>query len=63
MGYLNIDSLRNNNIDLREFVKFLELGNFVISETKINKSFPSHQFATDNFEIRARKNRDHHRVV
>ena len=47
MGYLNINSIRNQIIDLREIVKYLELDSFVISEAKNNESFPSQQFATD----------------
>ena len=41
MGYLNINNLRNKTIDLREIAKYLELDYFVISETKIDESFPS----------------------
>ena len=55
MGCLNISSLRNKIIVLREIVKYLELDYFVISKTKINESFPSQQFAVDNFEIRLGK--------
>ena len=58
MGYLNINSLRNKIIDLRKIVKYSELDYCVIRETKIDESFPSQQFAIDNFEIRARKGRD-----
>ena len=47
MGYLNINSIRNKIIDLREIVKYLELDSSVISETKNNESFPSQQFAMD----------------
>ena len=47
MGYLNINSIRNQIIDLREIVKYLELDSFVISKAKNNESFPSQQFATD----------------
>ena len=60
MGHLNINSLRNKII-VREIVKHLELDYFVISETKIDENFPSQQFVMDNFEIRARKDRDCHR--
>ena len=59
MGHLNINSLRNKII-VREIVKHLELDYFVISETKIDENFPSQQFVMDNFEIRARKDRDSH---
>ena len=40
-GYLNINSPRNKILDLREIVKYLELGYFVLSETNIDESFPS----------------------
>ena len=59
MGHLNINSLRNKII-VTEIVKHLELDYFVISETKIDENFPSQQFVKDNFEIRARKDRDCH---
>ena len=36
----------------------LQLEYFVISETKLNDSFPSAQFAIENYEIRARRDRD-----
>ena len=55
MGYLNINSLRNKILDLREIAKYLELDYFVISDTKIDGSFPSKQFALDNLEMRAEK--------
>ena len=48
MGYLNINSLRNKIIDLREIAKYLELDYFVISKTKIDESFPSKQFDIDS---------------
>ena len=38
----------------------LQLEYFVISETKLNDSFPSAQFAIENYEIRARRDRDGH---
>ena len=60
MSYLNINSLRKKIIYLRKVEKFLELDYFVTSETKIDESFSSQQFAMDNFEIRARKDRDCH---
>ena len=60
MGYLNINSLRNKILDLREIAKYLELDYFVISDTKIDGSFPSKQFALDNLEMRAKKYRDRH---
>ena len=59
IGYLNITRSRNKIIDLREIVKDLGLRYFVVSETKLDKSFPAQQFVID-FEIRARKDRDQH---
>ena len=43
-GYLNTNSLRNKIIDVREMISRLQLDYFVISETKLNSSFPSAQF-------------------
>ena len=53
LGYLNINSLRNKIIDLREIIHYLNLDYFVLSETKIVSSFPSAQFAINNYEIKA----------
>ena len=39
IGYLNINSLRNKIIDLREIISYLQLDYFVLSETKINDSY------------------------
>ena len=38
----------------------LQLKYFVISETNIDDSFPSAQFTIENYEIRARRDRDRH---
>ena len=40
-GYLNINSLRNKMIDVRELVGRLQIDYFVIDETKLDSSFPS----------------------
>ena len=58
IAYLNINSLRNKIIDLREIISYLQLDYFVLSETKINDSFPSAQFDMSGYEIRARRDRD-----
>ena len=58
IGYLNINSLRNKIIDLREIISYLQLDHFVLSETKINDGFPSVQFDMSGYEIRAREGRD-----
>ena len=57
-GYLNINILRNKIIDLREIISYLQLDYFVLSETKINNSFPSAQLDMSGYEIRARRDRD-----
>ena len=38
----------------------LQLECFVISKIKLDDSFPSAQFAIENYEIRARRKRDWH---
>ena len=40
IGYLNLNSLRNKIIDLREVLKHISLDYFVVSETKLDNSFP-----------------------
>ena len=50
-GYLNINSLRKKMSDLRVLLHDLQLEYFVISETKLDDSFPSAQFAIKNYEI------------
>ena len=58
VGCLNINSLRNKIIDLREIISYLQLDYFVLSETKISDSFPSAQFDRSSCEIRAGRDRD-----
>ena len=58
ISYLNINSLRNNIIDVREVTGKVSLDYFVISETKLDESFPSAQFNISNYEIRNRRDRD-----
>ena len=41
IGNLNINSLRNNIVDLKEIILKLSLDYLVLSETKINQSFPT----------------------
>ena len=55
IGYLNIASLRNKIIDVREMISRLLLDYFVISETKLDSSFPSAQFHIGDYEIRNRR--------
>ena len=44
IAYLNINSLRNKVIDLGKILKDLPLDYIVISETKLDESFPNSQF-------------------
>ena len=58
IGYLNINSLRNKIIDVRELIGRLQLDYFVISETKLGSSLPSAQFHIVDYEIRNRRDRN-----
>ena len=60
IGYLNINSLRNKIVDLREIILELSLDYLVLSETKIGESFPTAQFYIKGYEVRARRNKDKH---
>ena len=60
LGYLNINSLKNKITDLREIIGDLSIDYFVLSETKLDDSFPSAQFFLNDYEIRARRDRDKH---
>ena len=53
-----MNSRRNKISDLRALLHDLQLEYFVISETKLDDSFPSDQFVMENYEIRTRKDRD-----
>ena len=58
ISYLNINSLQNKIIDLREFLKHISLDYFVLSETKLDNSFPCAQFQIFNYEIKARRDQN-----
>ena len=58
IGYLNINSLRNKIVDAREIFGKFQLDYFILSETKLDDSFPSAQFYIENFKIRNRRDRD-----
>ena len=60
IAYLDINSLRNKVIDLGEILKDLPLDYLVISETKLDESFPNYQFKLNGYEVRARRNRHKH---
>ena len=57
-GCLNINSLRNKMHDVRLIINDVQLDYFVISEAKLDNSFPDVQLAINNYEIRARRDRD-----
>ena len=59
-GYLNINSLRNKIHDLRLIIHDVPIDYFVISEIKLDNSFPNEQLTINNYKIRARKDRDKH---
>ena len=58
IGYLNINSLLNKIINLREVLKHISPGYFVLSETKLYNSFPCTQFQISDYEIRTRRDRN-----
>ena len=58
LGHININSLRNKFTDLKVILKYLSLGYFVLSVTKLDESFPNAQFTLDGYEIRARRDRN-----
>ena len=60
IAYLNINSLRNKVIDLGEILKDLLLDYIVISENKLDESFPNSQFKLNGYEARARRDRHKH---
>ena len=54
IGCLNINSVRN----LQIFIQNIPLDYLVLSETKVDESFPNAQFNLDGYKIRARGNGD-----
>ena len=58
IGYLNINSLRNQIIDTREMIGRQQLDHFVISETKSYSRSHSAQFYIGDNETRNRRDRD-----
>ena len=57
IGYLNINSLQNKFEALKALVE-KNIDILVLSETKIDESFPSNQFLIDSFSPPFRKDRD-----
>ena len=57
IDYLNINGLRSKITDL--ILKTLSLDDYLIlSETKIDESFPTAQFNVEGYKIRARRDQD-----
>ena len=59
-GYLKINSLGNKIHDLRLIIHDIPLNYFVISEAKLDNGFPNAELKINNYEIRARRDRDKH---
>ena len=51
MGYLNINSIRNKILYLKELVSKAPIDIFCIDETKIDESFPNSQLFTENYQF------------
>ena len=58
IGYMNINSVRNKTADLQIIIQNTPLDYLVLSETKLDESFPIAQLNLDGYEIRARRDRD-----
>ena len=56
--YLNINSVRNKIADVQIFIQNIPLDYLVLSETKLDESFPNAQLNLDGYKIRARGNGD-----
>ena len=51
IGYLNINTLQNKIISLREIIAKVPLDVFCVDETKLDDSFPDSQFILENFQF------------
>ena len=49
IGHINVNSLRNKLISIEELIKS-KLDIFLVSETKIDHSFPNQQFSIDGYK-------------
>ena len=54
IGYLNMNSLTNKIVDLKEIILESSLDYLVLSEIKIDQSFPTVQFYIKGYEVRPR---------
>ena len=57
---LSINSVRNKVTDLGEILKDVPLDNLVITETKLDESFPDAHFKLNGYEVRSRRDRHKH---
>ena len=57
-GLLHINGLRNKVLYLRKVVRQVQFEYFVISETKLDLSFPFAQFKLADYETRARRDKN-----
>ena len=57
IAYLNINSLRNKIIDIGDIMSYLSPHYLVLSNTKLDDSFPSAQFVIPGYEIRDSRDR------
>ena len=51
IAYLNINSLREKIISLREILKKTKIDVLCIDETKLDSSFPNHQFKIEGYQF------------
>ena len=51
IGYLNINTLQNKIISLREIIATAPLDVSCVDETKLDDSFPNSQFTLENFQF------------
>ena len=51
LGYLNINSLRNKIINLRDVVAKVLIDILCVDETKLDESFPDSQFLIENYQF------------
>ena len=51
IAYLNINSLREKTISLREILKKTKIDVLCIDETKLDSSFPNHQFRIEGYQF------------
>ena len=58
IAQLDLNSLKNKINDLRILIQDIPLDYFVLSEAKLDKSFPTAQFHIPGYEIKAKKDRN-----